>query len=52
LPHDEGELRGIAPTHRAFECRCLAIFVFEGEDLVCERVYFDTGTILRQLVGD
>jgi steroid delta-isomerase-like uncharacterized protein len=45
----EGELRGIAPTHRAFECRCLAIFVFEGEDLVCERVYFDTATILTQL---
>jgi steroid delta-isomerase-like uncharacterized protein len=46
--HD-GELRGIAPTHRAFECRCLAVFVFEGEDLVCERVYFDTATILAQL---
>ena len=45
----EGELRGIAPTHRPFECRCLAIFEFEGEGLVCERVYFDTATILGQL---
>jgi len=44
-----GELRGIAPTHKAFECRCLAIFEFEGEGLVCERVYFDTATILGQL---
>ena len=45
----EGELRGIPPTHKAFECRCLAVFVFEGENLVCERVYFDTATILSQL---
>ena len=45
----EGELRGIPPTHKAFECRCLAIFEFEGEGLVCERVYFDTATILGQL---
>jgi len=26
-----------------------AFFLFEGEGLVCERVYFDTATILRQL---
>src|SRR5881275_2137385 len=36
----EGELRGIPPTQKAFECRCLAVFEFEGEGLVCERVYF------------
>jgi steroid delta-isomerase-like uncharacterized protein len=45
----EGELRGIPPTHKPFECRCLAVFEFEGEGLVCERVYFDTATILSQL---
>ena len=45
----EGELRGIPPTNKPFECRCLAIFEFEGEGLVCERVYFDTATILGQL---
>ena len=45
----EGELRGIPPTHKPFECRCLAVFEFEGEGLVCERVYFDTATILGQL---
>src|SRR5438874_619888 len=27
----EGEFRGIPPTHKAFTCRCLAVFVFEGE---------------------
>ena len=26
-----------------------AVFLFEGERLVCERVYFDAATILRQL---
>jgi steroid delta-isomerase-like uncharacterized protein len=46
--HD-GAFRGIPPTGRAFTCRCLAVFVFEDDRLVCERVYFDTATILRQL---
>ena len=48
----EGELRGIAPTGRAFECRCAAFFLFEDDRLVCERVYFDAATILAQLTGD
>jgi hypothetical protein len=26
-----------------------AFFLFDGEQLVCERVYFDSATILRQL---
>jgi steroid delta-isomerase-like uncharacterized protein len=48
--HD-GTYRGIPPTGRAFTCRMTAIFVFEpgGEGIVCERVYFDSATILRQL---
>jgi hypothetical protein len=29
--------------------RFCAIFVFDDDRLVCERVYFDSGTILRQL---
>lgn len=46
-----GPLLGIAPTGRAFECRMAAFFLFEpgGTGLVCERVYFDSATILRQL---
>jgi steroid delta-isomerase-like uncharacterized protein len=47
----KGPLAGIEPTGRAFKCRMTAIYLFEGADLVCERVYFDTATILRQLVG-
>jgi steroid delta-isomerase-like uncharacterized protein len=46
--HD-GPLRGFPPTGRKFEMQFLAVFVFEEDRLVCERVYFDQGTILRQL---
>jgi steroid delta-isomerase-like uncharacterized protein len=45
-----GDFRGIPPTGRKFEMRFIAIFDFEGsDDLVCERVYFDSATVLRQL---
>jgi steroid delta-isomerase-like uncharacterized protein len=46
--HD-GPFRGLPPTGRKFEMRFCAIFVFEEDRLVCERVYFDSGTVLRQL---
>ncbi len=44
-----GPLRGLPPTGRRFEQQFIAIFVFEGDALVCERVYFDTATLLQQL---
>jgi steroid delta-isomerase-like uncharacterized protein len=44
-----GPLRGFPPTGRRFEQQFLAIFVFEGDALVCERVYYDTATVLQQL---
>ena len=44
-----GPLRSLAPTGRAFRCRMSAFFIFEGEGIACERVYFDQATILRQL---
>jgi steroid delta-isomerase-like uncharacterized protein len=46
-----GTLAGIAPTGRAFRCRMAALFLFEDEKIVCERVYFDSATILRQLTA-
>jgi steroid delta-isomerase-like uncharacterized protein len=46
--HD-GAFRGLPPTGRSFSCRMTAFFLFEGDRLVCERVYFDSATILRQL---
>jgi predicted ester cyclase len=36
-------------TGRRFRCRTAVIFVFEGELLLGARVYYDTGTIARQL---
>jgi steroid delta-isomerase-like uncharacterized protein len=48
----EGPLGGLPPTGRSFRCRMTAFFLFEGEDLVCERVYFDSATILRQLTAE
>jgi steroid delta-isomerase-like uncharacterized protein len=44
-----GELRGIPPTGKAFTCRCVSLFVFDEDRLVCERVYLDTLTIMSQL---
>ena len=44
-----GPLRALPATGRAFRCRMAAFFIFEGERIVCERVYFDQASILRQL---
>jgi steroid delta-isomerase-like uncharacterized protein len=44
-----GSFRGLPPTGRSFECQMTAFFMFEQDRLVCERVYFDSVTILRQL---
>jgi predicted ester cyclase len=47
----EGPLGPFEPTGKAFRCRMAALFLFEpsGTGIVCERVWFDQGTILRQL---
>lgn len=44
-----GPFRGLPATGRSFELRFLSAFLFEGDRLVCERVYFDSSAILRQL---
>lgn len=44
-----GPLRGLPPTGKRFEQPFLGIFVFEDGGLVCERVYYDTATVLEQL---
>ena len=48
--HD-GAYRGVPPTGRDFTCRMSAVFLFaaDSDRITCERVYFDAGTILRQL---
>lgn len=47
-----GPLGALPPSGREFRCRMVALFLFEGADLVCERVYFDAATIARQIRGD
>jgi steroid delta-isomerase-like uncharacterized protein len=44
-----GPYRGLPPTGRKWEMRFVAVFVFEEDRLMCERVYFDANTVLRQL---
>ena len=44
-----GPLRALPPTGRSFRTRMTALFLFDGERIVCERVYFDQLSILRQL---
>jgi len=44
-----GEFAGFAPTGREFRSRMCAIFEFDGDRITCERIYFDSVTILRQL---
>ena len=53
LGTQRGPLLGIAPTGRSFRVRMLALFLFEegGDGIVCERVYFDSASLLRQLTG-
>ena len=38
-------------TGRTFRCRMTAFFIFEETRLVCERVYFDSESIRRQLTS-
>ncbi len=44
-----GDRPGVPATGRSFRCPMAAIFAFEGTDLVGARLYYDTGTIARQL---
>lgn len=39
------------PTGREFRCRMVAFFIFadDGDGIVCERVYYDSASILRPL---
>jgi len=44
-----GSWRGLPPTGRSVAYSMCNVFVFDGEDLTCERLYFDLLTALRQL---
>ena len=44
-----GELHGVEPTGKRFRVRMASISEFDGEDLVNQRMYYDHGTVARQL---
>jgi len=44
-----GQFAGIPPTGRAIDVRVATLFEFDDDRLLCERVYFDFATVLRQL---
>jgi len=44
-----GAWRGIPPTGKCVSYRMCNLFIFEGIELVCERINFDILTILTQL---
>jgi len=48
----QAEWAGIPAAGRSFSIRVAAVYEFEGEDLVCERVYTDVADWFRQLRGD
>jgi predicted ester cyclase len=46
----KGYLGSMPPTGNTFRIQVCAFFLFEGETLVCERIYFDTLSIVKQLL--
>ena len=44
-----GPFAGIPPTGRRVEYAGAAFFLFEEDRLLCERLYFDSATILQQI---
>ncbi len=45
----QGEWAGIPATGRMMEVAAALFFLFDGDGLICERVYFDHATVLKQL---
>ena len=46
-----GVWAGVQPAGKQAVVKGVLIFDFEGDHLVCEKVFFDHGTILRQLTA-
>jgi steroid delta-isomerase-like uncharacterized protein len=44
-----GSFRGLPATGRRVSYRMCNVFQFDGDRLVCERLYFDLQTVLRQI---
>ncbi len=44
-----GEFYGLAPTGKAFRVPVVAVFFFDGDRIVNERVYLDSASLLTQI---
>lgn len=49
LGTNTGEFMGLAPTGKAFRVAVIAVFAFDDDRIVNERVYFDAASLLRQV---
>jgi len=47
-----GPFAGVEATGRRVELPLVGIFEFEDDRLMCEKVYFDMDTLMRQIKGD
>lgn len=44
-----GEFYGLPPTAKAFRVPIIAVFFFDGDRIVNERVYFDSASLVTQI---
>src|SRR6202790_717499 len=44
-----GEFYGLPPTGEAFRVRIIAVFFFEDDRIINERIYFDSASLLTQI---
>jgi steroid delta-isomerase-like uncharacterized protein len=44
-----GEFYGLPPTGKAFRVPIAAVFFFDGDRIVNERIYFDSASLLTQI---
>jgi steroid delta-isomerase-like uncharacterized protein len=49
LGTNTGEFLGMAPTGKSFRVPVIAVFTFDGDQIVNERVYLDVASLLRQI---
>ncbi|MDT5143700.1 MAG: hypothetical protein QOI79_3063, partial [Mycobacterium sp.] len=44
-----GEFYGLPPTGKAFQVPIIAVFFFDGDRIINERIYFDTASLVSQI---
>jgi hypothetical protein len=44
-----GELYGLPPTGKAFRVPIIAVFIFDDDQIINERIYFDAPSLISQI---